>query len=100
MYCKIKQFIVAIQLLTHFCAVMSKLIGILAQDITNLLSGSDDYDLQVTVGEGPSSKTFEAHSVILRARSPYFKTALSPTWAKKHGEKMVFAKPNIVPAVF
>src|SRR6185312_10633531 len=79
---------------------MSKLIGILAQDITALLTGSDDYDLQIVAGKGPASKTFEAHSVILRARSPYFKTALSSTWAKKHGKKMVFTKPNIAPAVF
>ena len=79
---------------------MSKLIEILGQDITNLLTGADDYDLQIIAGEGPTSKTFEAHSVILRARSPYFKTALSSTWAKKHGEKMVFTKPNISPAVF
>ena len=41
---------------------MLKLLGILAQDITNLLTGSDDYDLQIIAGEGPTSKENPYHT--------------------------------------
>jgi hypothetical protein len=79
---------------------MSTLVNTLVKDISNLQTGSIDYDLQIVVGESPNNKTFEAHSLILRARSPYIKTTLSSTWAKKDNGKLIFNKPNIVPSVF
>ena len=79
---------------------MTTLVDILVQDISKLLTGSDNYDVQIIAGEGSDTKTFEAHSVILRARSPYFDAALSSTWARRVGDKMVFSKPNIVPNIF
>src|SRR5262245_8198563 len=79
---------------------MAVLVKILVQDIRKLLTGSDNFNVKIVVGEGSDTKTFEAHSVILRARSSYFDTALSSTWARKIGEKIVFSKPNIAPNIF
>ena len=77
-----------------------KLVQTLADDISKPVQGPDNCDLQLTVGSGEGKKTYWAHSVILQARSPYFSTALSSTWAKKDGDKLTFSKPNIVPEVF
>ncbi|CAB4480743.1 unnamed protein product [Rhizophagus irregularis] len=54
----------------------------------------------IIVGDEKNEKTFQAHSVILRARSPYFKRALSNDWARKEDGSTVFTKPNVSPAVF
>ncbi|GBC24811.2 BTB/POZ protein [Rhizophagus irregularis DAOM 181602=DAOM 197198] len=43
---------------------------------------------------------FKAHSVILRARSYYFRSAFSSNWAKKEGDFYIFKKPNVTPIVF
>ncbi|GBC05949.1 hypothetical protein RclHR1_06520005 [Rhizophagus clarus] len=72
----------------------------LFQDLTQLFTEADDYDVKIEVGEGTEKETFKAHSVILRARSPYFKTALSSTWVKKVDDVVIFSKPNISPRVF
>jgi hypothetical protein len=49
----------------------------LSQDIGQLFSTGDNYDLIIQAGEGQNTKEFKAHSLILSARSTYFKTALS-----------------------
>ena len=77
-----------------------KLVQTLADDINKLLQGPGNCDLQIIVGSGESKQTFQAYSAILKARSPYFSRALSPTWAKKEGDKLTFEKPNIAPKVF
>ena len=84
----------------HIFLVMSELVSNLVRDIGNLQAGSIDYDLQIVVGQGPSTKTFEAHSLILRAHSPYFNAALSSAQPKEANGKMVLSKPNIAPNVF
>jgi len=63
-----------------------KLVQTLADDINKLLQGTDNCDLQLVVGSSDSTKTYWVHSVILQARSPYFSTAFSSTWAKKKGD--------------
>ncbi|GBC40176.2 hypothetical protein GLOIN_2v1834833 [Rhizophagus irregularis DAOM 181602=DAOM 197198] len=45
-------------------------------------------------------KEFRAHSVILRARSTYFKGALSNYWITKENDMIKFFKPNVTPIVF
>ncbi|CAG8725373.1 14309_t:CDS:2, partial [Rhizophagus irregularis] len=50
--------------------------------------------------EGNDLEIFKAHSDVLRGRSAYFDTALSPNWAKKEGNVFIFKKPNIRPDVF
>ncbi|CAG8547913.1 13468_t:CDS:2 [Cetraspora pellucida] len=73
----------------------------LSDNLGTLLEHAEDYDVTIKVGKAKSeNKHFRAHSVILRARSEYFRAALSNKWAKKEGTKYVFEKPNIRPIVF
>jgi hypothetical protein len=72
----------------------------LSKDFSLLLEESDDYDVIIQVGETDNTKEFQAHSVILRARSPYFKSALSNKWITKKDGMILFNKPNISPIVF
>ncbi|CAI2161659.1 14026_t:CDS:2 [Funneliformis geosporum] len=55
----------------------------LSNDFANLLTNGNDYDVIIQAGDGPNSKEFRAHSIILGARSTYFRTALSKDWAHK-----------------
>ncbi|CAG8471131.1 9690_t:CDS:2 [Cetraspora pellucida] len=57
-------------------------------------------DLTIEVGEKPNIERFNAHTEILSNSTPYFKCALSPSWAKFENGKMIFKKPNIAPKVF
>ncbi|KAF0490230.1 btb/poz domain-containing protein 19-like [Gigaspora margarita] len=68
--------------------------------IKNLHENSKDFDVKIKVGEIPNIKEFKAHSIILSARSDYFKTALSSRWAKREDGFIIFDKPNISPPVF
>ncbi|RHZ65100.1 hypothetical protein Glove_319g122 [Diversispora epigaea] len=72
----------------------------LSEDFNTLLEYAEDYDVIIKVGKRNSSKQFQAHSIILRARSEYFRAALSNKWAKKEGTKYIFEKPNVSPIVF
>ena len=72
----------------------------LSQDIGQLLTTGDNYDTIIQAGEGQNMKEFFAHSLILNARSTYFKTALSKEWAKKENGIIIFKKPNISPEIF
>ncbi|EXX52855.1 hypothetical protein RirG_249360 [Rhizophagus irregularis DAOM 197198w] len=65
-----------------------------------LILNNDNYDTIIQVGENEDIKEFRAHSVILRARSPYFEGALSSSWVKKENDMIIFNKPNITPNVF
>ena len=49
----------------------------LSKDLFSRLNDADDFDVIIRIGEDQNVKEFYAHSVILRARSPYFKSALS-----------------------
>src|SRR5947207_2347754 len=55
---------------------------ILLRDFNNLLEEGVDHNVIIQVGEESNMKSFRAHSGILRARCPYFRTALSETWVK------------------
>lgn len=72
----------------------------LLQDISKLFTEADDYNVSIEVGEGSDKETFKAHSVILRTRSSYFKTALSSNWVRKKGDTIIFTMPNLSPKVF
>ncbi|GBB92188.1 hypothetical protein RclHR1_01980013 [Rhizophagus clarus] len=67
----------------------------LLRGISNLYDKTDDYNVKIQVGEDSKMEIFKAHSVILRARSNYFRTAFSSNWAKKEGDFYIFKKPNI-----
>ena len=79
---------------------MTEFFQSLSKDFSQLLENSDDYNVIIRVGDENREKTFYAHSIILRTRSPYFHTALSNDWARKEGDSIVFVKPNITPVVF
>ena len=79
---------------------MSELVNNLVKDISNLKTGSVKYDLQIVAGQSPDTKTFDAHSVILCARSAYFNAALSSAQPTEANGKLVFNKPTISPNVF
>ncbi|RGB35665.1 BTB/POZ protein [Rhizophagus diaphanus] len=72
----------------------------LSEDLSLILDDADDYNVIIQVGENQNIKEFRAHSVILRARSPYFKSALSTNWITKKDNMIIFNKPNITPTVF
>jgi len=80
-----------------------KYISKLVNDLSDLLNESNFYDVEIRVGEDDNVKTFKAHSIILKARSSYFKTALSNNWIKKSEDNdniILFEKKNISPKIF
>ena len=72
------------------------------EDITNDYQqfSDEDYNVIIYVGEEPNIKEFHAHSVILRCRSQYFRTAFNPNWAKKEDGTYILKKPNISGTIF
>ncbi|EXX57431.1 hypothetical protein GLOIN_2v1778704 [Rhizophagus irregularis DAOM 181602=DAOM 197198] len=74
----------------------TKFLKSLSTDFTKLLFNAEDYNVIIKVGDS----NFKAHSCILRARSPYFHSALSRDWAMKEGNNIIFEKPNISPKIF
>ncbi|CAB4399558.1 unnamed protein product [Rhizophagus irregularis] len=72
----------------------------LSQDISLLLNDTDDYNVIIQIGEGKNTREFRAHSIILKIRSPYFKSALSTKWVNQKNNMIEFKKPNIRPTVF
>jgi len=72
----------------------------LSKDLSLILNDSDDFNVTIQVGENQNAREFRAHSVILRARSSYFKSAFSSNWTTKKKEMITFNKPNITPMAF
>ncbi|GBC07930.1 hypothetical protein RclHR1_00780010 [Rhizophagus clarus] len=73
----------------------------LSNDIGKLLNQGDDYDVIIKAGEGNDSREFKVHSLILRTRCTYFRSALSNNWAHRGESGIInFNKPNISPKVF
>ena len=71
----------------------------LSQELLLMLSGADDHNVIIQAGENQNVKEFRAHSNLLRARSPYFKSALLSDGIKNNN-MIEFKKPNINPTVF
>ena len=66
-----------------------------------MLNDADDHDVIIHVGENQNDvKEFRAHSSILRARSPYFKSALPSRWTTNNNDMITFKKLDINPNVF
>ncbi|RHZ84128.1 hypothetical protein Glove_85g115 [Diversispora epigaea] len=73
----------------------------LSQNFSQLLEDADDYNVIIKVGENQNTQEFYAHSTILRARSPYFKSALSNQWTNNKKDGIIlFTKQNISSSVF
>ncbi|KAG9284966.1 hypothetical protein G9A89_009776 [Geosiphon pyriformis] len=55
----------------------SQFLPFLLRDYTKLLEEAEDYDSNIKVGKEENARVFHAHSIILRARSSYFRKVLS-----------------------
>lgn len=75
-----------------------KLHSSLSKDFSLLLNNADDYNVIIRVGKDNNIKEFRAHSVILCARSTYFKRELRRV--TKKDSMILHNKPNITPKVF
>ncbi|CAG8508335.1 3095_t:CDS:2 [Cetraspora pellucida] len=80
--------------------MISELFSGLSQDFGRLLDNADDYNVIIEIGDGPNVKKFQAHSVVLRARSSYFHTALSSDWSRRENGYIVFKQLGVSPAIF
>ncbi|GBB98076.1 hypothetical protein RclHR1_03130017 [Rhizophagus clarus] len=80
--------------------MVSKFHSNLSKDLSLILNDADDYNVIIQVGDNQNMKEFRAHSVILRARSSYFKGAFSTGWITNEDNMIMFKKPNITPIVF
>src|SRR5205809_8033178 len=83
-------------------ALPLKHISKLLNDLTNVMNESDYYDVEIKIGNGDDDvKIFKAHSHILKARSSYFRVALSDNWVKRSENGMILIeRENISPKVF
>ena len=82
-------------------ALPLKHIGKLINDLTNVMNESDYYDIEIKIGNGDDVKIFKAHSHILKARSLYFRTALSDNWVERSENGIIlFEKENFSPKIF
>ncbi|PKC73062.1 BTB-domain-containing protein [Rhizophagus irregularis] len=78
----------------------NELLSELSNDMGKLLDQEYDYDVIIKAGEGNDSREFKVHSLILRARCTYFRSALSNNWAHRESGIINFNKPNISPKIF
>ena len=65
-----------------------------------MFNDTDDFNVIIQVGDEHNTKEFHAHSAILQACSPYFKSAFSSNWIVRKNNMIMFNKPNITPIVF
>ena len=73
----------------------------LLNDLTNVMNESDYYDVEIKIGNGDDVKIFKAHSHILKARSSYFRVALSDNWVKRSDNGIIlFEKENLSSKIF
>src|SRR6266542_819863 len=70
------------------------------EDLKTAFLQKKNCDVIIYVGEEPNVEIVHAHSFILRMRSSYFDSVLSPTWFEMKDGKFVFKKPNISKLVF
>ena len=78
-----------------------KHISKLLNDLTNVMNGSDYYDLEIKIGNGDGVKIFKAHSHILKTRSLYFRAALSDNWVERSENGIIlFEKENLSSKIF
>ncbi len=70
----------------------------LSRDLTQLFDTSAFYDVIIRVGRDDDMKEFPAHSLILRARSPWFQNSLSKV--KTTYDKIILSNSNISPSTF
>ncbi|KAG9300208.1 hypothetical protein G9A89_002654 [Geosiphon pyriformis] len=72
----------------------------LSQDFGSLLNNQIFSDVRIVVGKTQNTRTFNAHSPILGARSSYFVRALSNDCVKRENNTIIIHIPNIPPRIF
>ncbi|RHZ51199.1 hypothetical protein Glove_482g67 [Diversispora epigaea] len=70
----------------------------LSQDLSELLNDKKEYNVVIEVDRKGNKKSFTAHSVVLRYRSPYFDKELENTTNKNQVKTII--KPNISAQIF
>ena len=65
-----------------------------------ILESGEFSDTEILVGEEPNTKVFKAHSLILKTRSPFFRTAFSSNWLRTENNVITLQKPNISVEIF
>ncbi|RIA79352.1 hypothetical protein C1645_822669 [Glomus cerebriforme] len=71
-----------------------------SEEYCRLLDTSEFSDTEIFVGEEPDTKVFKLHSLILKTRSPFFRTAFSSNWIKTENNIIKLNKPNISVKIF
>ncbi|CAG8658884.1 18879_t:CDS:2, partial [Acaulospora morrowiae] len=71
----------------------------LSEDFEKYLEFGYGYDVKIYVGEYHDRRIFNAHSIVLAARSPYFRSIIEAT-SQSRGNMIEFHKPKISPNVF
>ncbi|RHZ78412.1 hypothetical protein Glove_165g4 [Diversispora epigaea] len=71
----------------------------LSQDFSKLLNDKKEYNVIIEVDQEENKKSFTAHSVVLRSRSPYFDKELGNATTNENNVKTII-KPNISAHVF
>ncbi|GES85036.1 BTB/POZ domain-containing protein [Rhizophagus clarus] len=72
----------------------------IVNDLEKLLETDEEYNVIIYAGENENIKEIHAHSILLRIRSQYFRTALSKESFEKKDGKYAFNFPNISPQFF
>jgi len=72
----------------------------LSKEYLKFLETGEFFDTEILIGKEPNTKSFRLHSLILKIRSPYFRTALSSDWIMIENGVIKFQKPNISVEVF
>ncbi|KAG9297772.1 hypothetical protein G9A89_011287 [Geosiphon pyriformis] len=69
--------------------MISEFFGNLSRDFEQLLYDFESSNVILQVGDPPDSREFHAHLNILRARSPYFRSAFSADWINKKNNSIL-----------
>ncbi|POG76233.1 hypothetical protein GLOIN_2v1474782 [Rhizophagus irregularis DAOM 181602=DAOM 197198] len=69
-------------------------------DLEKLFEAEEEYNVIIYSGENNNIKEFHAHSILLRIRSQYFRSAFSKERSEKKDGKYVFNFPNISPQFY
>ncbi|GBC06821.1 hypothetical protein RclHR1_07070003 [Rhizophagus clarus] len=76
------------------------LLAKLSRDLNKIFETKAYYDVIIRVEDKKEIKEFQAHSLILRARVPYFHQYLQSDQAKQEYDKIVITNHTISPAIF
>ncbi|CAG8437582.1 16982_t:CDS:1, partial [Funneliformis caledonium] len=80
------------------------LLRTLSHDLINISKTGEFADVLIRVGEDYGeldTRNFQVHSIVLSARSKWFRAALSEAWHQTRKDNMILlSKPNIQPPVF